>query len=156
MATPGADEASAKRKAQQEQESESSSDDDAGPQPAAPGQLGEDSDTDGEAGPAPAPVKKVKKRKLAHEKVMGTMNAALFMTAGKTTTVGCSADRAVIWLAMMRRLAIQLARYAQFVACAVVCASLVSLCLTGAFVARYFPLSRKTKSVSWPKPPPNE
>lgn len=68
MATPGADEASAKRKAQQEQESESSSDDEAGPQPAAPGQLGEDSDTDGEAGPAPAPVKKVKKRKLAHEK----------------------------------------------------------------------------------------
>ena len=72
MATPGADEASAKRKAQQEQELESSSDDEAGPQPAAPGQLGEDSDTDGEAGPAPAPVKRVKKRKLAHEKVMDT------------------------------------------------------------------------------------
>lgn len=75
MATPGADEASAKRKAkeqekEQEQESESSSDDEAGPQPAAAGQLGEDSDTDGEAGPAPAPVKKVKKRKLAHEKVI--------------------------------------------------------------------------------------
>ena len=71
MATPGADEASAKRKAkEQEQESQSSSDDEAGPQPAAAGQLGEDSDTDGEAGPVPAPVKKVKKRKLAHEKVM--------------------------------------------------------------------------------------
>ncbi|CBJ32259.1 peptidylprolyl isomerase domain and WD repeat containing 1 [Ectocarpus siliculosus] len=73
MAKPGDDEASiAKRKkAQQEpEESESSSDDEAGPQPAAPGQLGEDSDTDGEAGPpAPAPVKQKKKRKLAHEKV---------------------------------------------------------------------------------------
>lgn len=86
MATPGANGASAKRKAQQEQESESSSDDDVGPQPAAPGQLGEDSDTDGEAGPTPAPVKRVKKRKLAHEKVMDTMNTTLFMTAGKTTT----------------------------------------------------------------------
>lgn len=70
MAKPGADEASAKRKKAAEEESESSSDDEAGPQPAAPGQLGEDSDTDGEAGPpAPAPVKQKKKRKLAHEKV---------------------------------------------------------------------------------------
>ncbi|CAM9800719.1 unnamed protein product [Pylaiella littoralis] len=74
MAKPGSaeKEASAKRKKAQEQEEPeepSSSDDDAGPQPAAPGQLGEDSDTDGEAGPpAPAPVKKKKKRKLAHEK----------------------------------------------------------------------------------------
>ena len=72
MAKPGADETSAKRKkAAEESESESSSDEEAGPQPAAPGQLGEDSDTDGEAGPPkPAPVKQKKKRKLAHEKVM--------------------------------------------------------------------------------------
>lgn len=74
MATSSRDEAinSAKRKAREEQEqsSDSSSDDEVGPQPAAPGQLGEDSDTDGEAGPpAPEPVKQKKKRKLAHEKV---------------------------------------------------------------------------------------
>lgn len=70
MAKPGADEASAKRKQAEEGSESSSSDEEAGPQPAAPGQLGEDSDTDGEAGPpAPAPVKQKKKRKLAHEKV---------------------------------------------------------------------------------------
>lgn len=61
-----------KRKPRQDEEGESSSsssDDEAGPQPAAPGQIGEDSDTDGEAGPpAPEPVKPKKKRKLAHEK----------------------------------------------------------------------------------------
>ena len=70
MAKPGADEASAKRKQAEEGSESSSSDEEAGPQPAAPGQLGEDSDTDGEAGPpAPAPVKQKKKRKLAHEQV---------------------------------------------------------------------------------------
>ncbi len=102
MAKPGADEASAKRKKAEEEaeESESSSDDEAGPQPAAPGQLGEDSDTDGEAGPpAPTPVKQKKKRKLAHEKVcmLPCMYVCSAFVLGVETERGCAAPLRCLW-----------------------------------------------------------
>lgn len=71
MASTKESEVGSKRKPDQgDSDDESSSDDEAGPQPAAPGQIGEDSDTDGETGPPkPEPLKPKKKRKLAHEKV---------------------------------------------------------------------------------------